>query len=94
MSALSSLVEQIKVALVGIMDKVNDHSNTLGQVITEIQDLASRISHIEGTKEKIISIKRKLEDNLNTLESQQNATSELKELIKTMEQSISKVNTH
>ena len=67
------------------MDKVNDHSNTLEQVITEIQDLASRLSHIEGTKEEIMSITRKFEDHLNTLESQQNATSELRDLIKTLE---------
>ena len=92
MLALTSLVEQIKVAFVRFMDKVNDHSNTLGQVINEIQDLSSRLSLIDGTKDVIISIKEKLEDHLNTLESQQDATSELKDLIKTLEQTISNVN--
>ena len=51
------------------MDKANDHSNTLGQVVNEIQDLSSRVSLIEGTKEAIMSIKGKLEDHLKTLES-------------------------
>ena len=69
MLALTSLIEQIKVAFVGVMDKVNDHSNTLGQVLNEIQYLSSRLFLIEGTKEAIISIKEKLEDHLKTLES-------------------------
>ena len=51
------------------MDKANDHSNTLGQVVNEIQVLSSRLSLIEGTKDAIISIKEKLENHPKTLES-------------------------
>ena len=88
-SAMTSLVDQIKFAFVGFMDKANDQSNTLRQVVSEMQVLSSRLSFIEGTRDTIISIKEKLEGNLKILESQQDATSEMKELIKSLEQTIS-----
>ena len=68
------------------------YSNTLGQVINEIQDLSSRFSFIEGTKDAILSIKKKLEDHLKTLESQLDASSKMKELLMSVEQTISKFN--
>ena len=65
--ALTSLVDQMKVIFVGFMDKANDHSNTVRQVVNEIQVLSSILSLIEGTKDAIISIKGKLEDHLKSL---------------------------
>ena len=89
---MTSLVNQMKVAFVGFMDKTNDQSNILRQVVNEIQVLSSRLSLIEDTKDAIISIKGKLEDYLKTLKSQLDATSEMKELLKSLEQTISKFN--
>ena len=93
---MTSLVDQTKVAFVGYMDKAqlntNDQSNILRQVVSELQVLSLRLCFVEGTKDAIISFKEKLEDHLNTLESQLDATSELKELLKSLEQTISKFN--
>ena len=72
-STMTSLVDQMKIAFVGFMDKAqiytNDQSNILRQVVSELQVLSSRLFFVKGTKDAILSLKKKLEDHLKILES-------------------------